>query len=67
MLHTKFQGHRSISSGEEDFLIIGQVKRRNRDIFSIFFNMEVCCVVILMSTHNITFLEKRKENHPKLF
>ena len=39
--------------------------RHNRDIFSIFFDMKVCCVLfcdieaILMSTHNI-------ENHPKL-
>ena len=30
-------------------LIIAQSQRHNRDIFSIFFNMEVCCVFSLES------------------
>ena len=45
---------------------------QNRDICSIFFNMEVNCVLslespILMSTHNIPFQYKKKNtlNYPK--
>ena len=51
------------------------VKRHNRDIFSIFFNMNVCCVFSLESPHRGDFNEYKqhtiinikKENHPKLF
>ena len=48
--------------------------RHNRDIFSIFFNMKICCVLSLESpqrgysnkyTH-YTISEYKKENHPKL-
>ena len=36
-------------------------------LFSIFFNMKVCCIeAILMSANNIPFLMLKKENHPKL-
>ena len=52
-----------------------QIRRHNRAIFSIFFNMKVCCVfslesphdeAILMRTQNIPFSIKKKENAPKL-
>ena len=34
-----------------------QVRRHNRDIFSIFFNMKVCCVFSLKSPHRGDFNE----------
>ena len=50
-----------------------QVRRVNRDIFSIFFNMKVCCVFSLQSPHRgdsnvptIYHFQYKKENHPKL-
>ena len=53
-----------------------QVRWHNRDSLSIFFNMKVYCVIslespneaILMSTHNIPFLNIKKKiilNYPK--
>ena len=46
----------------------------DRDIFSIFFNLKVCCVFSLESPHRgdsneytqYTIFNKKKENHPKL-
>ena len=52
-----------------------QVVRYTRDIFSIFLNLNVCCVLSLESPHRgdsnentqYTFFNiKKKENHPKL-
>ena len=31
--------------------VVGQVRRHNKDIFSIFFNMKVCCIFLLESPH----------------
>ena len=47
---------------------------QNRDILSVFFNMEVCCVLSLESPHRgdsneytqYTIFNIEKENHPKL-
>ena len=38
-------------------LLKSQVRRHNKAIFSMFFYMKVYCVAILMSTHNIAFLD----------
>ena len=49
-------------------LIIALGQEINRDIFSIFLNVKVCCVFSLeslMSTYNI-HCQYRKENRPKL-
>ena len=41
------------------------VRRHNKDIFSIFFNMKMCYVFSLESSHH-TIFNIKKENHPKL-
>ena len=61
-------------------LIIGKIRRHNRNIFSIFYNMKVCCVFSLESLHrgnsngypqftNFNIKKKKKKemvlNHPK--
>ena len=48
-----------------------QVRRHNRDIFSIFFIIKVCCVFSLESSHSkeytqYTIFNIKKVNHPKL-
>ena len=50
-----------------------QVRWYNRDVFSIFFNMKVCCVFLLESPHRgdsneytqYTISQYKKENHHK--
>ena len=50
-----------------------QVRWYNRDVFSIFFNMKVCCVFSLESPHQgdsneytqYTISQYNKESHPK--
>ena len=51
-----------------------QIRRHNRDIFSIFFNMKVFCVLSIESPHQgdsneytqYTIFNIKKEYHPKL-
>ena len=51
-----------------------QVMRHIRNIFSIFFNMKLCCVLSLESPHRgdsseykqYTIFNIKKDNHPKL-
>ena len=55
-------------------LLCSQVRRHNRDILSIFFNMKVHCVFSLESPQRgdsneytqYTISQYKKENHPKL-
>ena len=56
-------------------LIIAQVRRHNRYIYSIFFNMNVCCVFSLESPHRgdsneytqYTIFQYKKENDPNFY